>query len=441
MIEMNYNIIPLKGPAQYELNGVRFNKKSFMYWKNRSSHSIRGVTVVFSKEQENVPVYDEMVVLSLKGLTSYNDLKEAILIFQQIVPNKQLRFQLVVGNENEKRVADALGRDLGLSYEIRESFGKDNKNVDEVEDKLQNSNSSDLSANGSQTITTEQNGISRSVTITDGKGYINSGALSINEEKKILLEEWKRDPVMLQKIQSYSPKVLDDMLTKAVTSNLTSYRMESSLKQSANDKVGEIAMKKAQQEDGLVNANLGIVQNHVSSVNQYSAVEGQGENIQVVNPNVVNSTIGSNGVTNSSGGSNERGENIASASDDQVEIKEQEEQQRKVESVIYLDQNGNLFDASYNWIGELNRDGYVLENNMIFNSNGEKIGIMKPYEENVEQVNSNIYSNPKVRTLKKPEREYGSSNKQAAFVRLPVIIFVLSALLLIASAVLLFIVD
>lgn len=441
MIRMNYEVVPLKGPSQYELNGVRFRGKNFMYWKNRSSRSVMGVTVVFSRDQENVPVSDGVIILSLKGLTNYNDLKEAILIFQQVVSNQKLRFQFVVGNEEEKKVAEALGRDFSLFYEIRETWKQKDETIDAVRKNLESTDSSELSADGSKTITTDQNGISKKVTISDGKAYVNSGLLSINEEKKILLEKWMKDPALNHEIRGLSAEALDQKLSNAVNANRTAYRMESAREQSAHNKVGDIAMKKASQEDGLVNANLGIVQNHVSNVNQYSAVEQQGENVQVVNPTVSSSSIRSNGVIDSGGTSLEHLENVEGATEDLSKAQEQGEQQRQVDTIIYMDENENLFDSSYNWIGELNKDGYHCKNNMILNGNEEVVGIVKSLEDTNSKSNSNIYSNPKVRTLKKPERPIDTSNKQAAFVSLPVIIFILSTLLLIASFVLLFLVD
>jgi len=226
------------------------------------------------------------------------------------------------------------------------------------------------------------------------------------------------------------------MLTDAVTNNLTPHPLESSREQMANDQVGEVAMKKAEQEDGLVNTELGIVQNHVSSENQYSAVERNGEDVRVVNPNVIASQVSTQGVDNSVG--MERGyDNMNNASS--VEKEEHDIQQREVEKVFYIDEEYNLYDDKGNKIGRIGEDGYMpnYQDNTIM-KDGQVVGYIGDFKEMGRSSQSMTYK-PNVRTLKKPERNFSSSGKDRGFVSLPVIVFIISALLLIASAVLLFV--
>ncbi|MBQ8682051.1 MAG: hypothetical protein IJ509_03990 [Bacilli bacterium] len=428
---INYEVIPLNGQGQFDLTGVKFNGKSFMFWKKKSTQVIKEIMVIFDKKYESIEVRDGMIVLSLKGLVNYQELYNAIGIFLQIMKsngiNVQLRF--VIGNDNERKMAEALGNNLRIQYgiqDVRENVQENmNENVKVVEDKLK-SNEQNFTASGSKTIETE----SEKYTINNGIAYANNGTLSIEEEKALLLQKWQQDPFMSRRMNGLTAEEIDDLLTRTVTSNLKEYRMESAYEQVANDRVGEVAMDKARQEDGMVNAEIGIVQNNVSNINEYSAVEQRGENVQVVNISVTTSQINSGGVVGNVSGNNESQDYAESSLD------ENEEQQREVINEFYVDDEYNVYNAKGDVLGKIGQEGYMInyEDN-ILTKNGQVLGYISDYKD-MGKNNSNIYSKPNVRTLKKKE-EY----KSAAFISLPVIMFILSALLLIGSVILLFVLD
>ena len=420
----NYEVVPLRGQEQFDLNGVRFNGKRFLFWKKKSTDRVKQIIVIFDRKYENVQVHDGVMVVSFNGLTNYRDLRDAIMVFLQIVQeSKSVQFQFVVDNENQRQVADALGKEFGILYEVHLVNKKKKDNIDNVEQKLQDNQA--LTASGSKMIDTG----SKKITVNDNKAYVNQGLLSIEEQKYLLLEEWKKDAVMMRKLADLSEAEIDRMLIDSVTHNLTTHHLESAREQSANDRVGEVAMNKAIQEDGLVNANLGIVQNNVSNSNQYSSVSKQGDRLQVVNPNVVSSEIHSGGVTGSVSGDGNYQEYQDSS------LTEKTEQSRESLAEFYLDEEYYIYNNQGVVIGKIGQDGYNINyNDNTLVRNGHTVGFIGDYKD---MGKSTSKSNVRKKVLEKNN----DSNKSPAFVRLPVIMFILSFLLLIGSLVLLFVLD
>lgn len=120
-----------------------------------------------------------------------------------------------------------------------------------------------------------------------------------------------------------------------------------------------------------------------------------------------------------------------------------------VEQVFYLDGNNILNDDGLP-IGSLGNDGYEFhfEDNSLY-KNGRKIGYIGDYK-NMKSNGASL-GNGKVLTFKNPNAGPSFSNpdhvapslpnRSAAFVSFPVIMFILSALMLIGSIMLLFILD
>lgn len=303
-------------------------------------------------------------------------------------------------------------------YKFKNDKSQNMDNVKKVETELKNEGN--ITASGSENIEVQKGIGSEKITISDNKAYVNSGLLSIDEQKFSLLQEWKKDPYMSSKLASLSAEEIDKMLIESVTKNLTTYRMESSREQNADDKAGEVAKEKAVMEDGLYNPELRIVRNNVSSPSKYSAVEVRSGNIQVVNPNVVGSTINSGGINNDF--SNDR---MAEG------IMNEDIQVREDLGDYYLDDEGNVYSGDNTIIGKVGQNGiWVDHNTNTLVMNGRLMGYVDDYKNMGMSVEKN---NKHVRVRKKEEK------MNAAFVSLPVIMFVLSAMLLVGSIILLFV--
>lgn len=374
-MNLDYNVVPLNGGSQFDLNGVRFNGKSFMFWKMKNNQPIKEVAVILDKKYENIKIHDWVVILSLKGLTNYRDIRDAIFIFQQIMNHRQLQFRFVVGNEQERQITEGLGRELQLSYVVQDmNLQNREKEVQLMETEMQKNVVQDFSTGGNRMIEKNDNGQLKQIMIHNGATYENSGTLSGEEEKMRLRREWMKDPIEVQRLN----------------------RLESENQQVAMNKVGEVAMKNATQEDG------GITQNNVSNVNQYSMVGQREENVQVVNSSVINSNIGTSGISSTSAS------NVDNYQDNQKE--EKKEQKRENVNNTYV---------------------YKPDSNVRF---GQSVGYLDDYKD-LRRNNTQEKVKIKVKTKR------NLSNDRAAFVSFPVIIFILSALLLIASIVLLFVIE
>lgn len=454
---MDYEIVPLNGQGLYDLNGVRFNNRqnTFTYWKNKSTVNVRGVMVVFDDKYVKRQIPDGVMMLSLKGLKGHDELVMAVKVFKNIMArqNIDVLFRFVVSNDEERQVAEAVAREAGIKYDINvvnqmnnsqlnnqrrgAEEQKKEENVNKLEEDLKkNQVNQDVNAYGSKTIETNNNGVNKRITINGDMAYENSGMLSIEEEKFLLLQEWKNDPYKSAMIAGKTAEEIDRMLLETVTLGKKEHMMTSAVEQTAVDEASRVAMKKASLEDGKVNSELGIVENGVYNSNQYSAAERDGENVRMVNTSVTSTSINSGGVSsNSSDGSVDDNYN-------QAEMKEAEENSREEfdeNKVYYIDEEYNIFEV----VGEdiitigmvgYNGYGYDAVNNVV-----TKDGKPQAYVGDIRDMDrgkSNTQSKPKVRTLQKKDND---DNK--GFATLPVIMFIISALLLIGSVILLFVLD
>ena len=341
-----------------------------------------------------------------------------------VVSNKII---FLVPNNEFYGICDEIVNRLGIMYYetefISEYISKNDKsqnmdNVKKVETELRENRN--ITASGSENIEVQKDTGIQNITTSNDKAYINSGLLSIDEQKRILLQEWQNDPYMYGKLVDLSKEEIDRMLIESVTSNMTAYRMESSREQNAYDEASNVAKDKAATEDGLYNSELRIVRNNVSDKNKYSVVEERGGQVQVVNPDVSNASINSGGISNDFGGRTEEG------------IIDENVQSRENLGEYYLDEEYNVYDNNGNIMGRVGQNGVWVDfNTNTLVVNGNLVGYVGDYKDMGKSSESLNKRN--VRVKRKDE------NKRAAFVSFPVIMFVLSAMLLIGSVILLFV--
>ena len=433
---MNYQVVPLEGQEQFDLNGVRFDGKIFMFWKKKSTREVKQIVIIFDKKHEGIQLRDGMMVLSLKGLNNYQDLRNAIRILLQILGKEKLDVQLqfVVENGNQRQEAEALGREFGLSYVVQDVNNNQNQNLKAMEEQLKKSTNSDFSAGGNQIIDKYDNGTLKQITVYNGVAYENNGLLNSEEEKLSLLREWMQDPVKAQELMRLSEEERNDLLSREVLSNRKQYKLEEANQQVAYDKAGETAINVAEREGGLVNAELNVVQHDVTRDNQYSTVERNGENVQVVNPSVAQTNVSTSGGVFSGESTTSGASDFQNYEEPTMSMEEQQEREL-VEQVFFVDEEGNIFNNNADIIGKLGNDGYRInyEDNSLVRYD-KIVGYIGDYND-MGKTTNNTHSKPNVRTLKK------ENNRSVGFVSLPVIMFVLSALLLIGSVILLFVLE
>lgn len=445
-----YDIVPLGNRNGLNLYGVQFNgKNKFMYWF-KSGGQIKKVKVVLDAKNENTSLDPETIILSLKGINEYNDLRTAIIIFLRIMKSYQinnLQIKFIIDNNNQKEVISSVCQEIGIPYtlELSNQSINDLNNKSETIKKVEEMQENNITASGSKTITTDDIRGIRQVTITaDGsKAFENIGSLTINEKKKILLEEWLNDPFMSVRIKNLSPEELDELLTENITRTLTTYRMESAHEQtsvaSSDKEKAQATIDKTRQEDGLSNKDLGIVKNNVSnqSYNAYSSVEREIGGIEVVTPDVSNATI-----TAQTSTSIYNDGTVNKSYNSQVINSTDEEQSRdETLPVYFIDEDEfKLYDSYEDYLNQ--NESKITEqkcypdivNYTLNDATGRAIGRLANVKSMDKSPDTLTQSKDHtLRLVKRKEEPY----KSAAFVNLSAIIFILSAFLILGAIILL----
>lgn len=287
------------------------------------------------------------------------------------------------------------GEELGKFINIRsreeiEEFNKVIKKEEIV------NNVDFFTAGGVRRVTKEENGMIKNyITTGDGKIYDdNNSYLNFNEKRKMVLMELLDDPIKSSSIASMSPEELDIYLTDAVKGDYKEYYFDDSSKVDKEDEKARLALEKARDVDGKVNSELGIVENGVSDVNDYSTIEERGEGYQVVTPEVAVVDIQSTAV---SGGDDGYDASIA----------DEETQEREIEC-YYLDYEGNVYNASGDILTGVDPRYIVVdeENNLLYNN--KKIGVYGGTLNDLADSLNASRDRGHVRTLEKDNAGFGS---------------------------------
>lgn len=375
-----YSVTNLKHD-KYDLVGIKLNNgKTCCYWKNKSSKNINTVVVILNNNNV-VNVKDNEICISLEGVIDSKDQVSMIGIFgQELVKSgldvKSVKFKFMVGNDlEEKKVKDIISN-LGVETSIYR-IDKKEENKEEVVNKALDDNKMIEASNGMK------------YTEVVGKSALiaNLGVLANNEEFKILYDKYMLEHPDVREAFNKG-KISVDQIKEVIqkqlieNKNLKEYELESADRgvDNSSDMAG-VSNGYADSVGGIVNTEIGIVKDDKGS---YKTVDDNGN---VKNAEVVNISFNTK------------------------------------------ENDANKPNYGYKWTGSNNSSDNVVD----FNN----------YSEEREQKEEYIYNHQrgmaKVRVLKKPERNINQdSNKSAAFVSLPVIMFIISLLLLIGSGIILF---
>lgn len=137
---MSYQMVPLGVSGNFKIYGVRFDGGNFMFWHKISISVIKKVIVVFEEKYQDMYLGDDMILLSLIGINNYEKWTNIINIFIEIMKSdkSKINFQFVVGSDEQARVVDKLGKEIGVLFEINNvnvvvaSVQEENKVNDEV---------------------------------------------------------------------------------------------------------------------------------------------------------------------------------------------------------------------------------------------------------------------------------------------------------------------
>ena len=276
------------------------------------------------------------------------------------------------------------------------------------------------------------------------------------QKKKILLEELMKYPKNRQMLSEMTAEELDKYLMDTINRGKKTSYMERATTVSSNDSPKEkVAMNVSHEKDGVVNRGLGIGMVAPGNPDKYFAVEEKNDNeYNVVSPSVSRSQMNSGNVSgnNSTAGSVE--ENISNSDlekGNDFNLTKLDVASKSELDVYYVDSSGIIYNKAGKYIGQVGVSGYLVdENNNLIRYN-QVLGVIDDIN-NMGKSNVQDINNDKVidfemakKRVYKPERpKYNANNstrnteKSAAFVSLPVILFIISLVLLVVSGIILF---
>ncbi len=438
----NINIYKLNLSEGYAGEGVKFNNNSssFYYWHHDNQAKIEQINIIFHGNDGNIKLEENSAILCLQGLTTPEEIEKAIAIFMNIQKNNNIKVQFIVNNREEQKIAMKVAIDMHLNYQLQYKNAPQEKAEDKLEQKIKNSQ--ELSARGSETMTYNNNGQVKKVTIHNGVALEDNNSLSIQEQRKRILRKWQQDPIMQAKLATLSPEEIEEELMKVIRLEKTAHYLGSPSEQvQTSNRASRVAIDQANKVGGQVNSELGIIQNDNSN-NRYSIAEQNGEEMRFVTPEVSQNAINTNSISSTSTINSASGtETVNNQQYPTPENQETNVQTRNVEQVFYLDEEDNIYNEDGNIIGKIGANGYGYMVNWEDNTllkDGQTIGLVGDYKE-LGRPKTNVYKPPVLTRKKSPYKS--PYQRDAAFVSLPLIIFIISAILLIASGVLLFVLD
>lgn len=462
MNENNYRLLH-KEENGLDIYAIKMeNGKLVLYWKNIDSSNINNVIVILNNS-DNIRIKNNQICISLDGINNVNDIKVILSIFSREIQKMgidvtRVRFIFIIDNDKQREDISVVVRDLGISafFEVSNNVKRDNVQ-EEAKKRIENLESEKLR---------DGKGKIDSITVGDKKYSVdsenktihadsgNKGLLSDLEMKKMLLEELMKDPLNKQKFSQMTAEELDKYLMDTINRGKKTSYMERATTVSSNDSPKEkVAMNVSHEKDGVVNRELGIGIAAPGNPDKYFAVENNGNEHRVVSPSVSTSQMNSGNVSgNSTAGSVE--ENISNndlEEGNDFNLTKLDVASKSELDVYYVDSSGIIYNKDGNVIGQVGVSGYLVDENNNLTRYNQVLGVIDDInnmgKSNVQDINNDkVIDMEKAKKLVyKPERpKYNANNstknteKSAAFVSLPVILFIISLVLLVASGIILF---
>ena len=463
MNENNYRLLH-KEENGLDIYAIKMeNGKLVLYWKNINSSNINNVIVILNNS-DNIRIKNNQICISLDGINNINDIKVILSIFSREIQKmgidaKRARFIFIIDNDKQREDISVVVRDLGISafFEVSNNVKRDNVQ-EEAKKRIENLESEKLR---------DGKGKIDSITVGDKKYSVdsenktihadsgNKGLLSDLEMKKMLLEELMKDPLNKQKFSQMTAEELDKYLMDTINRGKKTSYMERATTVSSNDSPKEkVVMNVSHEKDGVVNRELGIGIAAPGNPDKYFAVENSGNEHRVVSPSVSTSQMNSGNVSgnNSTAGSVE--ENISNndlEEGNDFNLTKLDVASKSELDVYYVDSSGIIYNKDGKDIGQVGVSGYLVDENNNLARYNQVLGVIDDIN-NMGKSNVQDINNDKVidfemakKRVYKPERpKYNANNstknteKSAAFVSLPVILFIISLVLLVASGIILF---
>ena len=418
------------------------NGKKCLFWYKKGANNFNKITVTFSNIIR-INIDNQQICISFDGVNSKEDINNLLVafgteVYKDKVDITKIDFDFVVDNREQVSIANEFLQKYNLKGNVTHSE-KYNQLTENLEDAINNiaTNTDDSQ------VVKEDNGEINKYLVHDNKVYNDNDTLSIAEKKKILLSKWRKDPIKSLEIYPLPRKELDRRLTEAVTDNLKVHYMEGSVDESKpDDNFEKVANNLASSEDGKVNRELGIVQNNPNSENKFSAVERDGERLNIVNPHVISENINNDNISRSEQSS--YGVDTVTTGVDSSFWND--DNGLSSLPVFYLGSSDEIYNQYGKIVGRNGVGGYLVDENnnlQLYSKVIGQIGDINEMGKNAARENSKVRAfKPKSSKVMvfKPKRnpDYNMELKEAGVVSLPIIIFIISLFLLIASGIILF---
>lgn len=384
---------------RYDLVGVELvNGTSSCYWKNKGDNNINDVIVLMNNSDVNVNnknigyISNTQACISLEGINNVDDIRNIIGAFSSELSKmgvniNKVRFGFVVSNkEDEERVKEVV-------YELKINFYIIKSDKYRVEEDKKEEVVSDEKLALDKNIEAS-NGVKYTEVVGKSSLIANLSTLSNSEELRLLYDKYMNEHPDIRRAFNNgtisNDQIIEELQRQLIQEkNLKEYRLDSASSDiDKNDNVSKVSNMYANRVGGVVNEEIGIVKDGKGS---YKTIDDRGN---ISNAKVTSSSYNGNAT------------------------------------------NTEVIKPSY---------GYHFDGGK---SNSDVFGdsFAGEYSEDRDQKDERIYEmdkpKSKVRVLKKPERpSYEGGNKSAAFVSLPVIIFIISLVLLVGSGIILFLIK
>lgn len=378
---MNYRIVDINGNPNYILKGIKLNStnETCIYWTNINAKNINEVIIIFNNNNIR-NIKENQICISLNGINDINSQRECLEAFlNQLrimgIDKKTITFIFVISSRQEEPLIKEIKENLGLNSKIFiNNIPKKEQNIDnnkKKETEKKINNEEELKGKSNIVDITKYNNNTRQNIIVDKK---EKNAIDLSHEKLPFRELMK-----LKYRELINDPIEKEKLFKMTDKEVIEY-VSSLIK---------IGKKNHKIEDSKINNATGIGINDPSKQNDITIHEKDGDktNIKELESNKVDMSKPISSNTNNS-----------------------------------TDSKIVQFEKQY----QKPRKNPVREDTMIFTPQIPKA-----------KSNDNVVSldkhKTKVKKLTPPKNNY--TEKSAAFISVPVIIFIISILLLIASGV------
>ncbi|MEE3342504.1 MAG: hypothetical protein VZS44_00225 [Bacilli bacterium] len=460
---MNYSVVDVPGNSDYNLKGIRLSSgKTCVYWTKKNARQLSEV-VVYMDNRNVAAIKDNQICISLHGIKDIQSQRDCLRAFcEQLrgigINVRQIRFRFIVADKNEAVMVQDMIKDLGLNAEIMGSAmrraragvgvapgNSANNNPEQVNKATKQENIKNKIADEREILADSDiskvvkydDGVRKEINVDEARGVAYDTSyenLSMQELVMMKYKELMKDPVWGPKLLEMPEKDAVKLVVNEVNKDRKTYYMEQNAgyDMSSMSENERATANVASKNEGISNNELGVVNNGVNKDNKFSVVESNNGSMREVSPNVSN--IGMNGTTSSSG--NRDSEEVV------VEGKEteREEIQNNIVSYYVDDDTGKVYDGNKM---EFVEGAYCNENNQIVDSDGNILGDnCGNLNDMYANASSESKENERQKTMilyKKNNSIDTNSEKSAAFISLPVIIFIISLILFMASGIIWFI--